>query len=76
MDSSARAEELRQRLREASHRYYVLDAPTLSDDTCLRKLQNGCCGKINYGGRQVGGKLVCPKGTIPHATCKSSPQCK
>src|SRR3989449_5605556 len=28
---AARAEELRARLRDASHRYYVLDAPTLSD---------------------------------------------
>jgi DNA ligase (NAD+) len=42
MDSSARAEELRQRLREASHRYYVLDAPTLSDaeyDRLFRELE-------------------------------------
>src|SRR5947208_14725743 len=28
---AARAEELRAQLRDASHRYYVLDAPTLSD---------------------------------------------
>src|SRR5260370_39630727 len=42
MDSSARAGELRQRLREASHRYYVLDAPTLSDaeyDRLFRELE-------------------------------------
>jgi hypothetical protein len=52
------------------------DAPSLGDDTCLRKLQNGCCGKITYVGKQSGGKLVCPKGTIPHATCKQSATCK
>src|SRR3954470_17491408 len=37
-----RAEELRARLREASHRYYVLDAPTLSDaeyDRLFRELE-------------------------------------
>jgi DNA ligase (NAD+) len=36
-----RAEELRAQLREASHRYYVLDAPTLSDaeyDRLFREL--------------------------------------
>ncbi|HEX9505634.1 MAG TPA: hypothetical protein VGA62_06465, partial [Acidimicrobiia bacterium] len=31
MTDAERAEELRQQLREANHRYYVLDAPTLSD---------------------------------------------
>src|SRR5689334_684843 len=38
---AARAEELRALLREASHRYYVLDAPTLSDaeyDRLFREL--------------------------------------
>src|SRR4051794_4258265 len=38
---AVRAEELRARLREASHRYYVLDAPTLSDaeyDRLFREL--------------------------------------
>ena len=38
---AARAEELRAQLREASHRYYVLDAPTLSDaeyDRLFREL--------------------------------------
>src|SRR6202165_3746712 len=30
-NTAVRAEELRSQLREASHRYYVLDAPTLSD---------------------------------------------
>src|SRR5438105_14390745 len=42
MDSAARANELRTRLREASHRYYVLDAPTLSDaeyDRLFRELE-------------------------------------
>src|SRR5438132_2889840 len=37
-----RAEELRAQLREASHRYYVLDAPTLSDaeyDRLFRDLE-------------------------------------
>src|SRR5947209_6135480 len=37
-----RAEELRNQLREASHRYYVLDAPTLSDaeyDRLFRELE-------------------------------------
>src|SRR5258707_401040 len=37
-----RAEELRAQLREASHRYYVLDAPTLSDaeyDRLFRELE-------------------------------------
>jgi DNA ligase (NAD+) len=37
-----RAEELRTQLREASHRYYVLDAPTLSDaeyDRLFRELE-------------------------------------
>jgi DNA ligase (NAD+) len=37
-----RAEELREQLREASHRYYVLDAPTLSDaeyDRLFRELE-------------------------------------
>ncbi len=36
-----RIEELRAKLREASHRYYVLDAPTLSDaeyDRLFREL--------------------------------------
>src|SRR5437763_16181171 len=39
---AARAEELRAQLREASHRYYVLDAPTLSDaeyDRLFRELE-------------------------------------
>jgi DNA ligase (NAD+) len=39
---AVRAEELRARLREASHRYYVLDAPTLSDaeyDRLFRELE-------------------------------------
>ena len=38
-----RADELRAQLREASHRYYVLDAPTLSDaeyDRLFRELQS------------------------------------
>src|SRR5437762_11025900 len=41
MDSAARANELREKLREASYRYYVLDAPTLSDaeyDRLFREL--------------------------------------
>src|SRR5437867_9081173 len=39
---AARAEELRGQLRDASHRYYVLDAPTLSDaeyDRFFRELE-------------------------------------
>ena len=39
---AARADELRRLLREASHRYYVLDAPTLSDaeyDRLFRELE-------------------------------------
>ena len=39
---AARAEELRAELRDASHRYYVLDAPTLSDaeyDRLFRELE-------------------------------------
>src|SRR5947208_889231 len=39
---AARAEELRGQLRDASHRYYVLDAPTLSDaeyDRLFRELE-------------------------------------
>jgi DNA ligase (NAD+) len=42
MDPTARAEELRKQLREASYRYYVLDAPTLSDaeyDRLFRELE-------------------------------------
>ncbi|MCA1829777.1 MAG: NAD-dependent DNA ligase LigA [Myxococcales bacterium] len=42
MDHARRAEELRTQLREASHRYYVLDAPTLSDaeyDRLFRELE-------------------------------------
>src|SRR3954469_23529382 len=42
MDPTARAEELRRLLREASHRYYVLDQPTLSDaeyDRFFRELE-------------------------------------
>ena len=41
MTHAERAEELRQQLREANHRYYVLDAPTLSDaeyDRLFREL--------------------------------------
>src|SRR4030088_1637990 len=41
-DPARRAEELRAKLREASHRYYVLDAPTLSDaeyDRLFRELE-------------------------------------
>src|ERR1700737_5193373 len=41
-NTAVRAEELRPRLREASHRYYVLDAPTLSDaeyDRLFRELE-------------------------------------
>src|SRR3954454_7055991 len=40
-DPALRAEELRAQLREASHRYYVLDEPTLSDaeyDRLFREL--------------------------------------
>src|SRR5438128_4398903 len=43
MDSAARANELREKLREASYRYYVLDAPTLSDaeyDRLFRELED------------------------------------
>ncbi|TMB11579.1 MAG: NAD-dependent DNA ligase LigA [Deltaproteobacteria bacterium] len=39
---AARAEELRAQLRDASHRYYVLDAPTVSDaeyDRLFRELE-------------------------------------
>src|SRR5438067_8800200 len=39
---AARADELRAQLRDASHRYYVLDAPTLSDaeyDRLFRELE-------------------------------------
>src|SRR5204862_7795655 len=39
---AARAEELRAQLRDASYRYYVLDAPTLSDaeyDRLFRELE-------------------------------------
>jgi DNA ligase (NAD+) len=39
---AVRAEELRAQLRDASHRYYVLDAPTLSDaeyDRLFRELE-------------------------------------
>jgi DNA ligase (NAD+) len=42
MDPGRRAKELRAQLREASHRYYVLDAPTLSDaeyDRLFRELE-------------------------------------
>src|SRR5436309_4726150 len=42
MKLADRAEELRAQLREASHRYYVLDAPTLSDaeyDRMFRELE-------------------------------------
>ena len=42
MDAPARAEELRQLLRDASNKYYVLDAPTLSDaeyDRLFRELE-------------------------------------
>src|SRR5438034_9509906 len=42
MDSAARANELREKLREASYRYYVLDTPTLSDaeyDRLFRELE-------------------------------------
>src|SRR5437870_5308730 len=42
MTEAERAEELRRQLREANHRYYVLDAPTLSDaeyDRLFRELQ-------------------------------------
>ena len=42
MDAAARASQLRTQLREASHRYYVLDAPTLSDaeyDRLFRELE-------------------------------------
>jgi DNA ligase (NAD+) len=42
MDPARRAEELRTQLREASHRYYVLDTPTLSDaeyDRLFRELE-------------------------------------
>jgi DNA ligase (NAD+) len=41
MSVAQRAEELRRELREANHRYYVLDAPTLSDaeyDRLFREL--------------------------------------
>jgi DNA ligase (NAD+) len=41
-DPGHRSEELRAQLREASHRYYVLDAPTLSDaeyDRLFRELE-------------------------------------
>src|SRR5450432_3801707 len=41
-DPAHRAEDLRAQLREASHRYYVLDAPTLSDaeyDRLFRELE-------------------------------------
>src|SRR3954466_12463962 len=42
MDPARRADELRAQLREANYRYYVLDAPTLSDaeyDRLFRELQ-------------------------------------
>src|SRR5258708_9669024 len=42
MEPARRAEELRAQLREASYRYYVLDAPTLSDaeyDRLFRELE-------------------------------------
>ena len=42
MDAAARIGKLRALLREASHRYYVLDAPTLSDaeyDRAFRELE-------------------------------------
>src|SRR5712671_1125951 len=41
-DPARRAEELRTQLRDASYRYYVLDAPTLSDaeyDRLFRELE-------------------------------------
>jgi DNA ligase (NAD+) len=41
-ETAARAADLRQALEQASHEYYVLDAPTLSDaeyDRCLRELR-------------------------------------
>jgi DNA ligase (NAD+) len=41
-NTAVRADELRSQLREASHRYYVLDAPTLSDaeyDRLFRELE-------------------------------------
>ena len=41
MTEAQRAEELRRQLREANHRYYVLDAPTISDaeyDRLFREL--------------------------------------
>src|SRR3954470_23979332 len=39
--TAARADELRRRIREADHRYYVLDAPDLTDaeyDALMREL--------------------------------------
>ena len=44
MTAAARAAELRERLERASHEYYVLDRPTLSDrdyDLLFRELQIG-----------------------------------
>ena len=43
VNGEKRVAELREKLREASHRYYVLDAPTLSDaeyDRLFRELED------------------------------------
>ena len=42
-DLEARVAELREQIREANHRYYVLDSPTISDaeyDDLMRELRS------------------------------------
>ena len=71
-DTSAatRIEELRTRIREANHRYYILNEPTLHEFVDLREVSQGGADAHRYALEKVRGALSKLASATPRYQCK------